>query len=236
MWLTVLCLIVLALTLLAYAPPRALLNWIASRNPDVLFTIEHRPLNPEDGKKVVALTIDDTPTKSTPLINEILAEHRCSATFFVIGDRAITCENGTAVLRDLVANGNELANHTMKDRNSACLSLRTLSDEIKSTSEMIATIHAPAKWFRPGSGFFHQSMIDIAKRHDLRTVLGSVYPHDPIVRWAWLNAYFIMKRVQDGDIIVIHDRPWTPNLLRLILPQLKARGFRVTTLSNTEAT
>jgi peptidoglycan/xylan/chitin deacetylase (PgdA/CDA1 family) len=53
-------------------------RWFASYFPNILF---YHPTS----NKVVALTIDDSPTENTEKIMEILNQHNTKATFFDIG-------------------------------------------------------------------------------------------------------------------------------------------------------
>ena len=74
-------------------------------------------------------------------------------------------------------------------------------------------------------------MIHLCDKLSYKLVLGNVYPHDPFVIIPQWNALYIMSKIQNGDIIIIHDRPWTISLLQIILPQLKEKGYQVTTIS-----
>ncbi|KAG5461298.1 MAG: hypothetical protein BJ554DRAFT_6527 [Olpidium bornovanus] len=90
---------------------------------------------------------------------------------------------------------------------------------------------SPTKWFRPGSGFFHGRMLEQVRRAGYTLVLGDNYPHDPVFRSAGLNSWFISARARPGGIVIIHDRPWTVDLLERLLPRLAAGGYRLVTLS-----
>jgi peptidoglycan/xylan/chitin deacetylase (PgdA/CDA1 family) len=59
-----------------------------------------------------------------------------------------------------------------------------------------------------------------------------VYPHDPQIGYPSVNARHILSMVRPGSIIICHDRrEWTAPMLRKVLPELKRRGYRVTTVS-----
>jgi peptidoglycan-N-acetylglucosamine deacetylase len=74
-------------------------------------------------------------------------------------------------------------------------------------------------------------MLDYIEHHGYRAVLGSVYPHDPQIRIPALNAWHINRGIHPGAIIIIHDRPYTPETLRSLLPQLKQQGYELVTVS-----
>lgn len=214
---------------LIYKPPRALIQYFQHRWPDVLF---HHPT----AQKVIALTIDDAPSSQTPAILNILQSHNAKATFFVIGSQVSRHETD---LTDLVRHGNELANHAMHDESSRSLSEATLSEQISTVEQMIrdayreASQDGPENWFfRPGSGFFSSRMRRLVKGLGYRLALGDVYPHDPQVPFAKLNAKHILSMVRPGSIVVCHDRrEWTVPMLAIVLPELRRRGYRVVTLS-----
>jgi peptidoglycan/xylan/chitin deacetylase (PgdA/CDA1 family) len=88
--------------------------------------------SPREVEKIIALTIDDSPSsRVTRQIRDILKAYNAHATFFVIGSHMLhhnnnpqslsqspsqnRSEEATAILADLVSDGNELANHAMFD-------------------------------------------------------------------------------------------------------------------------
>lgn len=84
-----------------YKPPRFLIRYFQLRWPDVLWRVS-------TSSKVVALTIDDGPSKYTSEIMQILRSNNATATFFIIGSQVAGHEE---TLQDLIRDGNELGNH-----------------------------------------------------------------------------------------------------------------------------
>lgn len=126
----------------------------------------------------------------------------------------------------------------MHDEASGSLSDDVLIEEIKSVEGMIDTaydavdVEIPPRYFRPGSGFFHDRMRKVVQRLGYRLVLGSVYPHDPQIPYAFLNARHVLSMIRPGGIIICHDRrKWTAPMLRRVLPAMRRRGYRVVTVS-----
>ncbi|KAF7116864.1 hypothetical protein CNMCM5793_005445 [Aspergillus hiratsukae] len=217
---------------LIYKPPTLLIRYLQHRYPDVLFHVPNLPPH----KKLVALTIDDAPSQYTQEIAAVLKAHSASATFFVIGVQADGRED---VLADLVSGGHELGNHAMRDEPSRALGDETLSTQIAEVQARISRVYEGAgveepriRWFRPGSGFFSERMRRLVKALGLRIALGSVYPHDPQIPYAWVNARHVLSMVRPGSVIICHDRrSWTGPMLGRVLPVLRERGYRVVTLS-----
>ena len=211
-----------------YKPPKIVINYFQSRFPEVLFQVQA-------GRKVVALTIDDAPTEFTGQILSLLKENNASATFFVIGNQALQRED---VLAEIVSSGSELGNHAMRDEPSISLSSDVLRDQIEQVDQLIDSAYDSvnenrlAYYFRPGSGVFSQRILDVAASVGHATVLGSIYPHDPFIKYWRLNAWHILSMVRPGAVIICHDRrSWTLPMLRKVLPALKKKGYEVVTIS-----
>lgn len=157
------------------------------------------------------------------------------ADIFVIGSQA--ADNGH-LLERIVLNGNELGNHAMHDEPSQSLTDEMLTPEILDVESLIHTAYLgartdpPSRYFRPGSGFFNQRMLEILSRLKYRLILGSIYPHDPQISLRRLNARHILSMLRPGAIIICHDRrSWTPPMLRRVVPKIRRRGYRITTVT-----
>ena len=211
-----------------YKPPKAVISRLQSHNPSVLFQIQTK-------KNIVALTIDDAPSSYTKEILAILSENDVKATFFIIGNQS---HGNEALLADIVRAGHELGNHAMHDEHSVSLSSETLSQEIHEVDILINTAYEQAGhqrtsyYFRPGSGVFSQRILDVAEKAGYQTILGSIYPHDPFIsRWR-VNAWHIISSLRQGAVIICHDRrSWTVPMLRKAVPEMKRRGYEVTSVT-----
>ncbi|AEO65429.1 carbohydrate esterase family 4 protein [Thermothielavioides terrestris NRRL 8126] len=236
-----LALLVLLPPYFIYKPPSLLLRILSHRWTDVLFRLWLPPSKP-----LVALTIDDAPSEHTPAILAALAASGAHATFFVIGSQVAGRER---MLRDILRAGHELANHGMHDEPARALPAADLAAQLRAVQALIDDAYRaegrtppPAgnpdaggrgrRYYRPGSGFFSERIRTMARRLGYRVVLGSIYPHDAQIPWAWLNARHVLSMLSPGGIIVCHDRrSWTEPMLRRVLPEMKRRGYRAVTLS-----
>ena len=213
---------------IVYKPPSRLIDYFQAKWPDVLWRVT-------TSAKIVALTIDDGPSEYTAEIMDILEENDAAATFFVIGSQVSDREES---LVDLVRRGNELANHAMHDEPSRSLPDFELMEQIETVNQKIraayrsADVPPPPKYFRPGSGFFTTQMRAQLRQREYQLVLGSIYPHDPQIPYAGVNARHVLSMLKPGGIIICHDRrKWTPPMLHKILPEIRKRGYKVLTLS-----
>lgn len=112
---------------------------------------------------------------------------------------------------------------------------QNLVQSVTADADVKSPAKAPIRWLRPGMGWYSASMIATATRYGYRLALGSVFPYDTHVPFSRFASAFILSRVKSGDIIVLHDGDGRGQRTRLtletILPVLKARGYRITTLS-----
>lgn len=211
-----------------WRPPAMVIRYFQRRWPDTLWEINTQ-------MRVVALTIDDGPSKYTEEILGVLRDNTTTATFFVIGSRMGGKEE---VLRQMLVHGNELGNHAVYDEPSWRLSKEELCSQIRMVDQQINTVYESVdltrsgKYFRPGSGFFNSKMCAVVVKLGYRLVLGGIYPHDAQIPSAALNAWHIGSLIRPGSIIVCHDgRSWTAPMLRAALPRIRARGYKVVSLS-----
>ena len=148
---SVICIILLSLTAV-YKQPYWLICVLQYYHPDVLWHIplsaavtdSSKDSNNISNNKIVALTIDDAPTRYSLEIADILRENDAHATFFVIGAQA-QLRGGQQVLTRLVEQGHELGNHAMRDEAAVGLEDETLVEQIQKVDEMLVKAYAEAK-------------------------------------------------------------------------------------------
>lgn len=195
------------------------------RDPRVLYSID-------TDAKVVALTIDDAPDpETTHEILQVLGENSARATFFVITGRMGGQEE---LLREIVDAGHELGNHLTHDAPSIELAPDDFEQHLRSSKAALAPFGG-ARFFRPGSGYYDDAMLDIVEAEGLRCALGWVYPFDAQIPFSWTSKLWIRWGTRPGSIIILHDGGKrgrrTAQTLRAVLPVLRERGFSVVTLS-----
>ncbi|TAQ88557.1 hypothetical protein B7494_g3088 [Chlorociboria aeruginascens] len=212
-----------------YKPPLLLIRSLQWKYPDVLF---HIPLPPT--KRVVALTLDDAPSSETAKILDLLKAYGAKATFFVIG-KQIASHPG--ILERMHAEGHEIGNHAWADEPSFKLPLAELQQQIEDVEALLPPnqtqpgAETPPKYFRPGSGFFHEKMVKKVKSMGYRLVLGSIYPHDPQIPKPSLNAKHVLSMLRPGGIIIMHDRrSYSAEQVELVLKGLSEKGWKAESL------
>jgi peptidoglycan/xylan/chitin deacetylase (PgdA/CDA1 family) len=193
--------------------------------PRVLFSVP-------TSERVVALTIDDGPSEATDGILDVLGEHGARASFFVIGGHV---KSDSAAARRIVSAGHELAHHMLADQPSIRLPQGMFEQRFDEMDRLLEGLGGAAHFFRPGSGWFSEPMVRAVEKRGYRLVLGSVYPFDAQIPVPRFLAWYLLRSVHPGGIIVLHDGPErgprTADVLRRVLPELRRRGYDVVTLS-----
>jgi peptidoglycan/xylan/chitin deacetylase (PgdA/CDA1 family) len=186
----------------------------------------------------MSLTFDDAPYKGTESLKEIvniLDEADMKGTFFVIAGQVNDASK--KILVDMVKNGHQLGNHGVRDVMHYKLSIEDLRKEFIPCDRLIrdiyeeANVQLPSKMlYRPGSGLFHKKMFDLCKEFGYTLTLGSVYPEDPKIRSPYINYLYTKYHIKENDIVILHDRKWTPNMLRPLMIYMKSKNLKSVTV------
>ena len=188
-------------------------------------------------RKAIALTFDDGPSESTPQFLELLAEHNARATFFQIGKNV---ERLPSVARMVLDFGCEIGNHSYThprfDFTSGGTQLRELELAQKAIRDHCGVTPG---WFRAPYGVRWFGMGEAQRRSGLTGVMWTAIGRD----WK-LDASAITLRMKNaassGAIFCLHDgraiesKPEvgaTLAALRQILPELRAEGYALVTVS-----
>lgn len=230
-----------------YLLPQYLVDFLQSfyDREEVIFS--SKLYGKHEGLPVVALTIDDSPTDSTPAILDCLRHHNAKATFFIISSYIKGREH---IMDRIIAEGHEVANHTTVDAASWKMSKEEFEYSLMSCEESIKPWFEKRqksndkenrktyKWFRPGHGILSSSMLATLRRQRYRTAIVNVFPNDAQrfpkscqFHYPQLNSWYLSVRTRAGAIVVLHDRQWTVSTLQMCLSTLSKR-FYLTTLSN----
>jgi len=203
------------------------------------------PIPPVDGvvthlvtaEPVVALTFDDGPDPLfTPRLLEILRREGVTATFFVIASRAAAHPD---LVRQMLAEGHEVGNHTLSHARLTDLSEVMVRHEILEAQRILETITGErVRLFRPPYGRINESIFQVVQEEaGLTTVMWSVDSRD----WEGISARAIREKVlsntRPGSIILMHcaggvseDFTSTLEALPSILEALRSLGYRPVTL------
>jgi peptidoglycan/xylan/chitin deacetylase (PgdA/CDA1 family) len=190
-----------------------------------------KPAAPE--AKYCALTFDDGPdVVKTPLVLEKLEKYGVPATFFYIGQ--LVNDRTKPVMDRAIGDGCEIGNHSWGWSSLNVMSKEKILDSVSKTSGAIEkyTGRRP-KFFRPPNLAVGPNMIKAIDMPFVSGVLG--YDWAGCDTTAEDRAHNVLKEMEDGAIILLHDvqpdpHP-TPEALDIIIPELKKQGYVFLTLS-----
>ncbi|ENY8713942.1 polysaccharide deacetylase family protein [Clostridioides difficile] len=185
-------------------------------------------------KKLIAITFDDGPhPKETSQVLDVLKKYNVKATFFIAGKHAKWYKEP---LVRASKEGHEIGNHTFNHPDISNLSSSQIEEEIVKCEDILKEVTGKKPTlFRPPFGSYREKeLIEIAKKHDYKVVLWTgVDVKD------WKNpgansiADKIINKVQNGDIILLHDYATndTVEALDMFIPKMIEKGFKFVTVS-----
>lgn len=172
---------------------------------------EYHGIGPQEGimrrgpsQPSVAITFDDGPNPLyTPRILDVLAEKNVKATFFVVGAHVRKYPD---VARRIVAEGHDIANHTMRHRDLIPASREVVIAEIDECAAAIEDVTGvTATMLRPPRGIYGNAVRKLVVDKGYRMVLWTLSTID----WRGKSASAILRRVRTrirpGGIILFHD-------------------------------
>jgi len=200
----------------------------------------------------LAVTFDDGPNPAmTPKLLDLLDRHKVRATFFVVGKYV---RDNPALLRETVARGHVIGNHTESHPNLFWTSAAQTRDELHRCHDaIISALHAPSKFFRPPFGWRNPWLASAARDLNLQVVTWTLLPGD----WRAPSGDWLVDRMQSisahagaaatpdanasgGDILCLHDgghraqnadRTHTLAALEQCLPRWRDLGLDFVTMN-----
>jgi peptidoglycan-N-acetylglucosamine deacetylase len=186
----------------------------------------------QTSQKIVALTFDDGPHPDlTPPILDILREHSAGASFFLVGKNISGNE-------DLVARihreGHDIGNHSFS--HSFFYDLKgtnELADDISKAQQALEkNTDASARFFRPPYGVSTPSLGRVIKQLGLISIGWNIRSLDTTGRSPEKVLRRIIRRIQPGSIILLHDTvSGNDILLKKLLLFLEENEYKAVTLT-----
>lgn len=180
-------------------------------------------------KPMIALTFDDGPgyNSASDKILDVLEKYNARATFFMVGTNAKAHPEN---LKRKIKLGCELGNHTY---NHEHYGKNVTGEDIKKCSQAIydACGQYPTA-FRSTGGNTTKTILDQCKAQNLPLYYWSLDTQD----WKSRNAdkvyNAVMKNVEDGDIILMHDiYGSTAEAVERMVPKLIEQGYQLVTVT-----
>lgn len=193
--------------------------------PDLLWRGGH-------DRRVLHLTIDDSPTQKTSRYLQIFEQFHIPVTFFAIGKNVLEMPER---LREIVDRGHEIGNHSFLHKSAWTMTPQEIRDDLQRTTDAIEnTIQQSVRFYRPPYGRFNRVARNWCAENAQQIMMMDVFPpdfketHFKETHHAKLETH-ILDKARNGSIIVLHDNPKahsiTPQLLENVIPKLQDRGF-----------
>lgn len=190
-------------------------------------------------RRAFALTLDDGPDPAvTPRVLDLLDRHGVHATFFCIARRA---RQHPALLREIVARGHSVQNHSLEHRHTfALLGPRALALEIGRAQAVLGELTGVRPHcFRAPAGLRNPFLDPVLHRLDLQLVSWTRRGFDTVRR----DPQRVLGRLTDGlgagDILLLHDgharrtsggQPVVLEVLPALLARCRDAGLHAETL------
>ena len=187
------------------------------------------PVRAEDNEKLVALTFDDGPSgRFTQKLLDGLEQRGARATFLLCGYRMAQYP---ALTQRIYEEGHEIGLHgyTHKPMQNMCR-----ADVRQELEKGLALVPEGCKvsFLRSPGGLYSKCVLSAAEEMGLSVLHWSVDPKDWATQDAQVVETQILNRVQDGDVILLHDMSDSSVEAALtIIDQLQEQGYQFVTAS-----
>ncbi len=191
------------------------------------------PARAAENTKYVALTFDDSPSgRYTRALLDGLYEREVKVTFLLCGYRMAQYPELT---QRIFNEGHEIGYHGYTHNNMQNMSRRDIGKELIDSQALLPEDCEPV-FLRPPGGCCSDGVRQVAKVRNLAILGWSVDPRD----WATDDTAAIeravLKKVRDGDIILLHDMTTSSVQAALdIIDVLQKEGYRFVTVSELAA-
>jgi peptidoglycan/xylan/chitin deacetylase (PgdA/CDA1 family) len=151
-----------------------------------------------------ALTFDDGPDPIyTPRILDVLHSYSMAATFFLVGNRA---EENLDIVRRMVAEGHEIANHSYTHPALAHCSVSVACDEVRHAEDVLRPFRkSERKFFRPPFGHVTPQSLIASWSEGYRVAMWSVDLKDYYATTTKeILAPLSLRPIVRGDIVLYH--------------------------------
>ena len=178
-------------------------------------------------KPMIALTFDDGPGKYTDRLLDVLEKYNARATFFMVGT---SISKYPETVKRMSALGCEYGNHSMNHKDLTGLKAASIEKQLsKADAALFKVTGKMTTLVRPPYGAVNTKV--------RKTV------HAPLVFWSldtldWKKKdakkveKYVLKYVEDGEIVLMHDiHKTTVEAAEKLIPQLVKKGYQLVTVS-----
>ena len=195
----------------------------------LMFSLLSLPAQAADSKKYVALTFDDGPSgRFTEKLLDGLALRGAKCTFLLCGYRM---EQYPELTQRIFQEGHEIGYHGFSHDSMKQMSRRKIGQELIDSQALLPEDCDPV-FFRPPGGFVTDGVRQVAEVRQLAILSWTVDPKDWATKSVGTIEQTVMKKVKDGDVILLHDMSASSVQAALdIVDELQKQGYRFVTAS-----
>lgn len=164
-----------------------------------------------------------------PDMLEIFQRENVHITFFLGGSWV---KDHPQLVRSMAENGHELGNHSFTHPHPNALSKEQNKDQVVRTEELIFSIaQQKTALYAPPYGEFNQTVLQAANELGYKTIMWTV----DTVDWKRPSAEVIkgrvLKKIQNGAIVLMHPTAPTLEALPGLILELKKQGYTIESVS-----
>jgi peptidoglycan/xylan/chitin deacetylase (PgdA/CDA1 family) len=155
----------------------------------------------------IALTFDDGPHHEyTPPLLQVLERYQIPASFFWLG---VCVERSPKLAKKIYQRGHWIGLHGYSHKSFPLLSDEELKQSLHKTKTAISNACELDPQYvrdvRPPNGLFTPQTLNVLQQNHYRSVMWSVVPEDWVRPGVAVVSDRVMKQVNNGSIIVLHD-------------------------------
>ncbi|WP_245690208.1 polysaccharide deacetylase family protein [Sporolituus thermophilus] len=214
----------LTVAMLAGALQPLLINTISASKPQPIF---HGNLNQP---KVAFACNVFWGEEFLPAMLDTFDQHNIKITFFIGGSWG---KRYPDMLKELAKRGHELGNHSFSHPHPNSLSKRQNQEQILRTENLIQEVTGiKTTLYAPPYGEYNDTVLSAAAELGYTTIMWSVdtidwkKPSEEVIR----NR--VMKKIHNGAIVLMHPTEVTAKALPVLIKEITAKGYIITTVSD----
>lgn len=196
--------------------------------------------------RAIALTFDDGPhPQYTPQLLQVLDGYNIPASFFWLG---VCVDRAPTVARDVYERGHWIGLHGYYHHSFPFLTPDALKQSLEKTQMAICAALAIASCnaqacqidpemirdVRPPNGLFTPQTLRLLRQWNYRPVMWSVVPEDWERPGVDVVVHRVLRQVQNGSLIVLHDGYYggqdVAETTAQLIPQLLQQGYHFVTI------
>lgn len=183
----------------------------------------------------IYLTFDDGPSHYTEQVLDILKKYNIKASFFLV---ATFAKKYPETIKRMQKEGHLIGLHSLKHTNAYLMTPSKTKNDFQESLKIMKELNQDCIYYRPPWGDMNLTSLYYLKKYNLKLVLWHVMAED----WSSKTSAFeievkLLKRIQAGDIICLHDGRGKKNAplrtleaLDKVLPILLKKGYTFETV------